>query len=727
MGYVAFRNLVRDILNQIPSTLSAERKIQQRTILLQKAFSGCLIIVDEAHNLRDVSDADDETDQADDLGGATGQSDSAAGKKLVPMLREVLKLSEGNKLLLMSATPMYNTYKEIVSLLNLLLLVDKVPDSELLRESDLRFELKKNEEGREIEVLTEQSENRIIEVANGHVSFMRGENPKAFPARLDPDPELRIKTWPKFNPNGKTKIEPEQQKTDVLELPLVECKLEGEPLDVIRTLTESLIAAKGVGIRTIDTLLQAGNCIFPGEGMESRVGSDGFQTWFQTKAVAGTFEGTRLSVLPQYIPAMPEEPYTWMLASNQDSQDGLQNVSPKFNIILQTLKRARGISFVYSRFVENGAIIFCLLLEANGYTPYGRSVPLFSKGSLSGGRQCSKCERKEQGHPGYNPSKKTTDDNHKFMPAYYALLTASDVNTPEKASLPLSPNNTGIINVARSISKYDGDVLVERGNEHGNNIKVVVGSQVAGEGLDLRNIREVHILEGWFHLSKEEQIVGRGIRYCSHNALPRNRRNCTINLYVNTFPEEMDKETIDQYSYRTAMNKAVRVGNVSRALKRGAADCNLNRDAILVDGLTHVEMIDSQGKERDVDLNDKDYTPTCDWIHCSYECKPSLNVNDKSELPDDYGTYDLYAARFAEQEIISRLKLEFKKQPWYHWSKLQQIFKDIPKATLTSLLLRIVNNQSILFENGIQQGHILLVKHIFQCYSLSFVLLFHKD
>jgi len=712
MGYVAFRNLVRDILNQIPSTLSPERKIQQRTILLQKAFSGSLIIVDEAHNMRDVSDADDETDQADDL-GTSGQSDSAAGKKLVPMLREVLKLSEGNKLLLMSATPMYNTYKEIVSLLNLLLLVDKVPDSELLRESDLRFELKKNEEGREIEVLTEQSEDRIIEVANGHVSFMRGENPKAFPARLDPAPELRIKTWPQFNPNGRTKIEPEQQKTDVLELPLVECKLEGECLDVIKSLTESLIAAKGVGIRTIDTLLQAGNCIFPGEGMDSRVGSDGFQTWFQTKAVAGTFEGTRLSVLPQYIPAMPEEPYTWMLASNQGSQDGLQNVSPKFNTILQTLKGAKGISFVYSRFVENGAIIFCLLLEANGYTPYGRSAPLFSKGSLSGGRQCAKCTRKEQGHPGFNPAKETSFDNHKFAPAYYALLTASDVNTPEKASLPLSPNNTGVINVARSISTYDGDVLVERGNEFGHKIKVIVGSQVAGEGLDLRNIREVHILEGWFHLSKEEQIVGRGIRYCSHNALPRNKRNCTISLYVNTFPEEMDKETIDQYSYRTAMNKAVRVGNVSRALKRGAADCNLNRDAILVDGLTNVEMEDSQGIERDVDLNDKDYTPTCDWIRCSYECKPSLNLNDKAEVPDDYGTYDLYAARFAEQAVISRLKAEFKKQPWYHWSKLQQIFKDIPKATLTSLLLRIVNNQSILFENGDQQGHIIYRNNLF--------------
>jgi len=712
MGYVAFRNMVRDILNQIPSTLPPEKKIQQRTILLQRAFSGSLIIVDEAHNLRDVSDVDDEQDQTDDI-GASERSDSAAGKKLVPMLREVLRLSEGNKLLLMSATPMYNTYKEIISLLNLLLYVDKVPESELLRESDLRFEVIKDEDDNDVEVLSEQSEDRIIEVANGHVSFMRGENPKAFPARLDPSEHLRIKGWPEFNPNGKTKIEASQRK-DVLKLPLVECKLEGEPLEVIKTLTETLIAAKGVGIRTIDTLLQAGNCIFPGEGMESRVGSDGFQTWFGTKAVAGTFEGTRLSILPQYIPAIPEESYTWMIASNSGETNGLAKVSPKFNTILSTIRSSSGISFVYSRFVENGAIIFCLLLEANGYSPYGRSAPLFSMGSLSGGRQCAKCHRKESGHPLLNPSEEQGPNNHKFTPAFYALLTASDVNTPEKASLPLSPNNTGVINVARSITKKNADSSIkEKGNEDGYLIKVVVGSQVAGEGLDLKNIREVHILEGWFHLSKEEQIVGRGIRYCSHNALPREKRNCTINLYVNTFPEELNKETIDQYSYRTAMNKAVRVGNVSRALKRGAADCNLNRDVILVDGLTNVQMIDSQGIERDVDLNDKDYTPTCDWIRCSYTCKPSLNLDDKVQLPEDYGTYDLFAARFAEQVIISRLKTEFKKQPWYHWSKLQQLFSDIPNATLTSLLLRIINNQSILFENGNQQGHIIYRNNLF--------------
>ena len=681
MGYVAFRNMVRGILSQIPSTLPPERKKEQEVRLLQKALSGCFFIVDEAHNLRDVSDVDDASDQAEE--SADEKSDSAGGKKLTPILRNVLKTCEGNKLLLMTATPMYNSYKEIISLLNFLLHVDHVDEASLLRESDLKFHM--TEAG---EQLTPESEARLIKVANGHVSFMRGENPKAFPARLDPADALRITTWPAFAPNGTTAIEPERQKEDVMRLPIVKCELIGDSLTVMKALTERLVAAKGVGIRTIDTLLQAGNCIFPGEGLDGRVGSEGFQSWFSSKSIAATFEGSRVSTLPQYVPSSDVQGanYIWMAAG----RNTLAKASPKFNQILQTVNNATGISFVYSRFVENGAVLFCLILEANGYTAWGRSAPLFSKGPVSpGGRQCAKCTRREVGHTA----------GHKFTPAYYALLTASDINTADKQSLPLSPNNATVVTAARAIANADG-----------SKIKVIVGSQVAGEGLDLRAIREIHILEGWFHLSKQEQIIGRGIRYCSHQALEYKNRNCTINLYVNVFPADVNKETIDQYSYRTAMNKAVRIGNVSRALRQGAADCNLNREAIQVSGLTDVDMVDSQGVARRVTLNDKDYTPVCDWIRCEYECKPSIDIKS---LPEDYGTYDMYAARFAEQTLIGRLKKLFKEQVWFRWEDIQKIFKDIPKEILMSLLMRSVNNPSVIFENGDLQGHIIYRNNLF--------------
>jgi hypothetical protein len=688
MGYVAFRNIIRDILSQIPATLAKSRQEDLEVSLLKKAFSGCLFIVDEAHNMRDVLETD-ETDDSDEA-GLDERSDASAGKKLAPQLRRVLRTCDGIKLLLMTATPMYNNYKEIIPLLNFLLHADHVDDSMLLAESDIQFEM--TEEG---EKLTAESEERLIGVVNGHVSFMRGENPRAFPTRLYPI-QSRLKTWPEFHPNGTLRIEPEIQKTNTLRLPLIECMLYKDSFNVIHALTERLVAAKGVGIRTIDTLLQAGNCVFPGEGIEGRTGTEGFQSWFSAVAVPGTFEGVRLSSLPQYITVAPSSDISWM----NTGKASLGTYSPKFNDILQKIQKSEGVSFVYSRFVENGAVIFCLLLEANGYSPWGRSAPLFRRGAASaGGRQCAKCQKREAGHPPLNPQAAVSKDNHAFLPAYYALLTASSINTTGKDSLPLSPNNNGLINAARDPK-----------NLMGEKIKVIVGSQVAGEGLDLKAIRDIHILEGWFHLSKEEQIVGRGIRYCSHNGLPRKKRNCTVNLYANVFPPEINKETIDLYTYRTAMNKAVRVGNVSRVLKQGASDCNLNRDAILVTDLQPVIMIDSMGGYREENINDKDFTPICDWIRCNYECKPTV---DLEALDEDISTYDLYAARFAEQDMISRLKSLFKRQTWFRWSDIQEIFSDIPETILLGLLMRIVDNKSIKFKNGAFEGHIIYRNDLF--------------
>lgn len=98
---------------------------------------------------------------------------------------------------------------------------------------------------KEIEVLTASSERKLIAIANSHVSFMRGENPKAFPARLDPADELRVKSWPAFSPSGKTELKADE-KSNVLQLPLVNCELHGEPLAVIQSMTEKLIASKGL-------------------------------------------------------------------------------------------------------------------------------------------------------------------------------------------------------------------------------------------------------------------------------------------------------------------------------------------------------------------------------------------------------------------------------------------------------------------------------------------------
>jgi hypothetical protein len=73
----------------------------------------------------------------------------------------------------------------------------------------------------------------------------------------------------------------------------------------------------------------------------------------------------------------------------------------------------------------------------------------------------------------------------------------------------------------------------------------------------------------------------------------------------------------------------------------------------------------------------------------------------------------MFAARFAEQMMIQKLRTAFKDQPWHHWTNLEKRFVDIPRDTLASLLLRVVNNPSIVFENGNMKGHIVFRNNLF--------------
>ena len=88
------------------------------------------------------------------------------------------------RLLLLSATPMYNSYKEIVWLLNLMNMNDRRGKVEVKDIFDSEGNFKK--EGEEL----------LIRKATGYVSFVRGENPYTFPYRVYPNIFSRENTFP---------------------------------------------------------------------------------------------------------------------------------------------------------------------------------------------------------------------------------------------------------------------------------------------------------------------------------------------------------------------------------------------------------------------------------------------------------------------------------------------------------------------------------------------------
>lgn len=667
-GYGQFANHIRNIKNKIPPT-AVDNKIQVG-IALRKEFDYRMLIVDEAHNLRDVvgsatlqkSDEDIDTmGEADDIKGA---------KELTPFLKELLQITEGMKLLLMTATPMFNSVFEITFLINLLLMNDK---KKLLLTSALL-----NQDGSP----SAEAEENFKRVANAYVSFMRGENPNSFPLRLFPEgndpignPVRRLQStdYPDImlSKSFDTAV-PDTEKRYIEKLPIV-ISSAGDEEDiynqVIDKLTTERVQQSGTGYQITDSLLQAGNCVFPtGDAFDIQmadayVGQEGFDSIF-TKDAKG---------------AVRANDAKWLVEEN------LRNYSPKIATILRFIKHSEGVDFVYSRFVTTGAFLVALALEANGYTPYGRDRGFLVNGIQDvRGRQCALCSLRENAH---------AVATHGFVPAKYVLLTGD---------AQLSPNNAEAISVARSLQNVDGKL-----------VKVVIGSQIAGEGVDLRFIREVHILDAWFHLNKTEQIIGRAIRFLSHCELPPEKRNTTIFLHaVQILSEGVSVESADLFSYRTALKKSVQIGRITRMLKHYAVDCNLRKNVVFLTDSEKMGTRDQRDSQRilrsRVPLRDMDYSAVCDWMDCpeDFTCDPDIEVN--MEQSDD-STYDAFSAKFTETKMKKQIQLLFSRKPYIPFDALVSILvqQGYSMSAVSIILQGIINNRLFRIQSGKQEGYLI--------------------
>ena len=109
IGYIELANIISKISN-INNLVNIENyNNKDKNILiknkLQKYFGERLLIIDEIHNIRD--------------------SDENSNKLVASQLYKLVSYVDNMKLILMSATPIFNDYKEIIFLTNLLNLNDK--------------------------------------------------------------------------------------------------------------------------------------------------------------------------------------------------------------------------------------------------------------------------------------------------------------------------------------------------------------------------------------------------------------------------------------------------------------------------------------------------------------------------------------------------------------------------------------------------------------------------
>jgi len=650
MGYLAFANWILKHFKEIPDAITGVARDDRKIAIMRELFADHLLIIDEAHNLRDA----DPGDEAAAEGAVADEPDRvklterAEGKRLTPVLQDILRVADGLRVMLMTATPMYNTAPEIVFLLNLLTLNDTKDDSLRLDVSQV-FQADGQFKDGGADLLS-----RLIK---RYVSYMRGENPNTFPIRLTPaesnsttfiDTEYPTRSIArKEMKKGKKELVGRvswggNDKNIMKRLPLWIHKIGGTWAgDNLRgylkkyhtqAVDESNRGAE-ISDFILDRTMQMGNIYYK----NGTYGRDGWRSYF--KESISVIRGVKV------------KQYRWAQEASEAETDpltvhdifgpeGLKNYGPKIAAIVDSIDRGEGISFVYSRYVPAGALPIGIALELRGWVRVladGTPAPLLL----------------QEGAPRATKS--------------YILLTSDEGISPDFQGLlryatrfhPIEPEKGGG-EEARSRKIRDAEV-------NGSKVKAIIGSQVASEGLDLKCIRQIHLLDGWYHLNRIEQIEGRGVRFCSHMELPLEKRNCLIYLHA----VDVGKyETADLYAYRLAVRKAQPIGRVSRLMKIYAWDCILNLDAVLLKDMKDRDIIDALGRKETIPLKDEPFTSLCDFIGDpipgqpdKFECKPytcgAVTADDLGSNESTQASYD-FRRMFLERQqlLINYFKIE---------------------------------------------------------------------
>ena len=313
------------------------------------------------------------------------------------------------------------------------------------------------------------------------------------------------------------------------------------------------------------------------------------------------------------------------------SPDKIKTYSAKIKAICDNIKNSTGIVLIYSKYIAGGVIPMALALEEMGFTRYGNDASLFENPPIE------------------SLDLKTYENikNKTSIPAKYIMITGN---------INLSPNSQEVIAAA-----------TVKENLNGNKIKVIIISEAGAEGIDLKFIRQVHILEPWWNLSTIEQIIGRAVRSCSHKDLELKYRNVQLFLY-GTKIADTNKEAYDLYLYRNAEDKAIKIGQVTRLLKEVSVDCLLNSSqqnfsAEIMD--TTIQQTISNGATINFNVGDKPFTTNCDFLDsCLYKCYPEDKIKEINNLSYSDSFFN------SNEKLISRIKDLFKEKYYYEENEL---------------------------------------------------------
>lgn len=342
-------------------------------------------------------------------------------------------------------------------------------------------------------------------------------------------------------------------------------------------------------------------------------------------------------------------------------QHGIDYFSCKYASICRLIQEAQGNCFVYSYLINgSGSIALALCLESLGFERYVETSSIFTGVATDTKPICAgsaDAAERRQVRPTFEKKLR------------YAFLTKETQNAWYKYS-----------SMMETMNSYE--------NRHGEYIKVFIASGVGREGISVNNVVQIHLVGGEWNQSNIYQALSRGIRATSHDDLileererlaregenPENARiEIEIYKHVAAYPEDEVPEegyysTVDFKMFFTSEGKDHGIKRIMRILKQVAVGCHIHY----------------RRNVRDTDVN---YSPTCDYELCRYECV------DPTPTAVDSSTYDIWYADEVVDLARDAIVDLFTENNIYTLAEMQERFPDLQRKYLIRALEKLISGK----------------------------------
>ena len=240
----------------------------------------------------------------------------------------------------------------------------------------------------------------------------------------------------------------------------------------------------------------------------------------------------------------------------------LETLSPKFSKILENVTNSDGLNLIYSQFrMLEGIGILKLVLLANGFQEF----------------KITKNKKK------WNLQTPLSDK------PMFVLYTGTE--TAEEKEIIRNIYNSNWNNIPKEL--IDKIKAKNENNFRGEIIKVFMITAAGSEGINLKNVRNVHIVEPYWNPVRLDQVIGRAKRICSHKNLNEDEQNIKVFIYMMTLSKKQleddaskelrlkDKSKIDKKTPLTSDEALYEISKIKEninkqllnSMKEAAIDC----------------------------------------------------------------------------------------------------------------------------------------------------------